>query len=162
MVNIPDHNICLRYFQSIVYRIDNKIVLARTMRNRRQAITWTNNNPVYWYIGICASPVIDGLLKNGHRAFNLSPHVQPHRHFVGDILICIFMNEKLRIPIRISPKDPIDNKSVLVQWIGTEQATSHYLTSIDRVYWRIYATLGGDGLTKRCVKWRRLVYWQLT
>ena len=50
---------------------------------------------------------------------NSSPPGQNGRHFADDIFKCIFMNEKFCILIRISlkfvPKDPVDNKSALVQ-----------------------------------------------
>ena len=50
---------------------------------------------------------------------------------------CIFLNESVRIPVRISlnlvPKSPIDNKPAIA-W-----------TNADPVHWRIYAALGGGG-----------------
>ena len=51
-------------------------------------------------------------------AYNSSPPGQNGRHFPDDIFICIFMNEKFCILIRISqrfvPKGPIENNPVLV------------------------------------------------
>ena len=50
---------------------------------------------------------------------NSSPPEQNGRHFSKDVFKCIFLNEKVRISIKISlkfvPKGPIDNESALVQ-----------------------------------------------
>ena len=47
------------------------------------------------------------------------PVTQNGRHFADDIFGCIFMNENFYILIKISlkfaPKDPFDNKQVLVK-----------------------------------------------
>ena len=47
-----------------------------------------------------------------------SPHGQNGRHFADDVFICIFVNEKFCILIKISlkfvPKDPVDNNPALV------------------------------------------------
>ena len=43
----------------------------------------------------------------------------------------------------------IINQNWFRQWLGTEQATSHYLKQwADPVHWRIYAALGGDELNQ--------------
>ena len=61
---------------------------------------------------------VDTLVVLGNY-FNSSPPGQNGHHFADDVFKCICMNEKLCISIRISlefvPKDPIDNKSALVQ-----------------------------------------------
>ena len=58
------------------------------------------------------------------------------------IFKCIFVNENIRISIRISlkyvPKDLIDNKLTLVKVMAWRRTGS--------VYWRIYAALGGAEL----------------
>ena len=82
--------------------------------------------------------------------FNSSPPEQNGCHFTDNILKCIFMNEKLCIPIQISlmfvPKGTIDNKStyglVPYKWHAIT------LTNADPVHWWIYAALGGDELIK--------------
>ena len=62
-----------------------------------------------------------------------------------DIFKCIFMNEKLRILIRISlkfvPKGPIDNKSALVwvmvwHWTGDEPLSEPVLDEFTDAYMR--------------------------
>ena len=64
-------------------------------------------------------PDLQSLLEG----FNLSHPRQNGGHFTDDIFNCIFLNEKVRISIRISlkfvPKCPNNNKSAM--------ATSHYL-----------------------------------
>ena len=60
------------------------------------------------------------------------------------------MNEKFCILIQISlkffPKGAIDNKLVLVLWLGAEQATSHYLNQ----YWP-------SSRTRICSTWGRWI-----
>ena len=55
-----------------------------------------------------------------HDSFNSTPPGQNGCHFEDDIFRCIFLNEKFCISIKISlkivPKGPINNKTVLV-WI---------------------------------------------
>ena len=59
---------------------------------------------------------------------------------------CIFLNENIWISIKISlkivPKCPINNILLFILWLGSDQATSHYLDQWWYVYWRIYASLG--------------------
>ena len=49
---------------------------------------------------------------------NSSPPEQNGRHFTDDIFMCIFLNEKFCISIKISlkfvPKGPVDNNAALV------------------------------------------------
>ena len=59
-------------------------------------------------------------LKNiVHRTFNALRPRQHGRYFADDLLKCIFLNEKVWIPIEISlkfvPKDPINNIPAFVQ-----------------------------------------------
>ena len=66
---------------------------------------------------------------------------------------CISLNENYRIPIYISlkffPKGPIDNKPALVQVMAWRRTGDKPLPELMlTVYWRIYATLGGDELSK--------------
>ena len=75
------------------------------------------------------------------------------RHFADDIFKCIFLNENVWIPIKISlkfvPKDQINKILALVQIIAwRHQAASHYLDQWWLVYWRIYASLGLNELTR--------------
>ena len=59
-----------------------------------------------------------------------------------DIFKCIFLNENVRISIKISlkfvPKRPINNIPVLVQIMAWRRPGD--------IHWRIYAALGGDEL----------------
>ena len=77
---------------------------------------------------------------------NSSPRGQNGRHFADDIFICIFVNEKFDILIKISlkfvPKGPIDNKPV------GYSAPSHYLNQC----WP-------SSLTHICGTRRRWVKW---
>ena len=57
---------------------------------------------------------------------------QNWRHFADDIFKCIFVDENIKIPIKISlkfvPVGPINNIPALVQiMVGAVQATNHYL-----------------------------------
>ena len=62
------------------------------------------------------------------------------------IFTCIFLNENVKISIKISlkfvPKGPIDNKPALAQVMAWCR------TGADPVHWRISAALGGDELTR--------------
>ena len=81
---------------------------------------------------------------------NSSPPEQNDRHLADDILKCIFMNEKFCILIQISlmfvPKDPIDNKSALVQVMAWRRNRRQAITwdNVDPVHWHIllYVALG--------------------
>ena len=57
-------------------------------------------------------------VTKGVRSLNTLRSRQNGRHFVDDILKCIFVNENVWIPIEISltfvPKGPIDNIPALV------------------------------------------------
>ena len=84
--------------------------------------------------------------------------------FAGDILKCIFMDEKfcvsIPIPWKFVPKGPIDNEATLVQIMAwapyRRQAIT--LTNADPVHWHIYTSLGEDELEL----WRITVnnHWQ--
>ena len=82
-----------------------------------------------------------------HPYLTQSPPGQNGRHFADDVSICIFMNEKLCIWIRISlkfaPKGSIGNKPP-----GTYQATGHYLNQCYVIHWRSYVALVWDELRR--------------
>ena len=72
---------------------------------------------------------------------------QNGRRFADDTFKWIFLNENVRISIKISlkfvPKGPINNNPALVQIMAWHrQTTSRYLNQWWLVYWRIYASLG--------------------
>ena len=68
---------------------------------------WSRDNGIALYISFTCS-----------RATNSSPPGQNDRHFADDIFICIFMNGKfcilLKISLKFVPKGPIDNNPALV------------------------------------------------
>ena len=70
---------------------------------------------------------------------------QNGRHFADDIFKCIFLNENIWIPVKISlkfaPQGPINNIPALVQ-IMAWRRPSHYLNQWWLDYRRIYAPLG--------------------
>ena len=74
-----------------------------------------------------------------------------------DIIKCIFLNENVRIPIKISlkivPKGPNNKFSS----IGSDNGlvTRHYLKQCWLVYRRIYASLGLNELTLIWHMWGR-------
>ena len=78
--------------------------------NRRQAITWTNADPVYWCIYAAYM-----------RGDELWPR-QNGRHLQDDIFKCIFLKENTWISINISlkfvPKGPFNNIPALVRIIA--------------------------------------------
>ena len=88
-----------------------------------------------------------------HIAMHSSTPGQNGGRFADDVFRWIFMNEKFCILIKISlkfvPKGSIDNIPALWQWLGANQATSHYLDHWVMIffYWRIYASLGLNKLT---------------
>ena len=70
---------------------------------------------------------------------------QDGRHFPGDIFKCISLNEDVWIFIKISLKFvPRVQLTILLwlRWLGTIQATSHYLNLWWLVYWWKNASLG--------------------
>ena len=73
---------------------------------------------------------------------------QNGRLFVDDTFKCIFLNENIRILIKISlqfiPKYPqLTNVNHWFRWwLGADQATSHYLNQWWLDYWPIDALLG--------------------
>ena len=73
--------------------------------------------------------------------------IQNGRHFTDDTLKRIFVNENVRISIKISlkfvPKGPINNISTLVQIMAWRRSGDKPLSeSMLLVYRRIYASLG--------------------
>ena len=71
---------------------------------------------------------------------------QNGRRFADDNFECIFLNENVRILIKISlkfvPEGPINNIPSFVQKMAcADQATSHHLNQWWLVYRRIYASL---------------------
>ena len=104
------------------------------MPSRQQAIIWTNDGLVYWWIDALLAlnelieskvdlHLIFSLASAWHVLmlfiFNSSPPGQNGRRFADDVFKCIFVNEKICILIEISlkfvPKGLIDNKAALVQ-----------------------------------------------
>ena len=74
---------------------------------------------------------------------------QNGRHFADDIFKCIFLNENVWIPTKISLKFV---QLTIFQhwfryWLGASQVTSHYLNQWWLVYWRKYASLGFNELS---------------
>ena len=75
-------------------------------------------------------------------------HRQSGRHFLDDIVKCIFMNENVKISIKISLKSVSQGSTLQYSSIGSDnglapsrrQAIIWINGSI--VYWRIYASLG--------------------
>ena len=77
---------------------------------------------------------------------------QNGRNFPDDIFTWVFLNENVRISIKISlkfvPWGPINNIPSLVQIMAWQiMAPSHYLNQGWKVYWRIYASLGLNELS---------------
>ena len=73
---------------------------------------------------------------------------QHRRHFADDTFKRIFLNENIRISMKISlkfvPNGPINNilASVpIMECLGADQATSHYLNQWWLDHWRIYSPL---------------------
>ena len=78
---------------------------------RQKAITWSNGDPIHWCIH----------MSTGHNVLTLNT-LRPRQngcHFADDIFKCIFLNENVWIPVKISlkfvPKGPINNIPALVQ-----------------------------------------------
>ena len=90
-------------------------------------------------------------------SFNTLRPRQNGRHFADDTFKRIFLNENVRIPIKISmkfvPKGPINNIPALVQIMAWRRpGDNHYLNQWWLVYWRIYASLGLNELTSHISK----------
>ena len=69
-----------------------------------------------------------------------------------DIFKCIFLNESVRISIKISlkfvPKGPIDNKSALVQVMAWRRTGDKPLSEPMLTQFTEYAALGGEELSQ--------------
>ena len=82
---------------------------------------------------------------------NSSPPGQNGRHFSDDTFrwpngkFCIL----IEISLKFVPKGPLDNNPALVQIMAWRRVGDNplSLTNADPIYWRIYASLGGDELT---------------
>ena len=75
--------------------------------------------------------------------FNTLRQRQNGRHYPDDIFKWIFLNENIWIAMNISMKFDPNSPFNLFQhwfrsWLGTDQATSHYLKQWWVVYWHIY------------------------
>ena len=72
-------------------------------------------------------------------------------YFADDIFKCIFLNENIWISLKISLKFLSSELTIFQhwfrQWLGADQATSHYLNRCWLVYWRIYPSLGLNELS---------------
>ena len=92
---------------------------------------------------------------------------QNGRHFTDDIFKCIFLNENISFPIKVSlkfvPKGPINNIPSLVQKMDWRRSGDKPLSEPMMVYRRIYASIGLKELTGsgRCNGRRRLVIFKL-
>ena len=80
--------------------------------------------------------------------------------FADDVFKCIFVNENVRILIKISlkfaPKDPIYNMPALVQIMAWRRPGK-------LVYWRLHASLGLNELTDCALEmfWDMVVIWSV-
>ena len=96
------------------------------------------------------------VLAKATSELNPSPPGQNGRHFADDIFICIFVNEKFGILIKISlkfvPRGPVDNNPALV-YNGFAPNRWHAIiwTNADPIHWRIYAAPEGDELIIRII-----------
>ena len=77
---------------------------------------------------------------------------------------CIFMNEKFHILIRISlkflPKDLFGSQYWFGQWLGAEQATSHFLKQSWSGSLTHICSTCGDELHDNVIKWKHFLrYW---
>ena len=69
-------------------------------------------------------------------------------HFADNIFICIFVNKKfcilIKILLKFVPKGPIDNSLGLVNGLALNRRQAIILTNADPIHWCIYVALGGD------------------
>ena len=75
------------------------------------------------------------------------------RHFADDIFKYIFLNENVWISLKISLIFVLRLKLPILQhrfrsWLGTDQATSHYLNQFWLVYWCMYVSFSLNELNK--------------
>ena len=123
---------------------------------------WWQNNAFWWFVIKMATAYIDryrivqkALGPQWTQAiyFNSLRPRQNGRHFADDIFKCIFLNENIWIPIKMSLKfvseGPINNIPALVQVMAWCRTGDKPL-SVQR---RIYASLGLNELTLCCCKW---------
>ena len=80
---------------------------------------------------------------------------QNGRHFADTIFQCIFLNEKALISLKISqkfiPMVRINNIPALVQIMALHRPGDKPLYEPWLVYWRIYASLGLNDLTRQAM-----------
>ena len=75
------------------------------------------------------------------------------RHFADDIFKYIFLNDNVWISLKISLIFVLRLKLPILQhrfrsWLGTDQATSHYLNQFWLVYWCMYVSFSLNELNK--------------
>ena len=81
---------------------------------------------------------------------NSFPHGQDGHHFADDIFICIFVNEKFCILIKLSlkfvPKGPIVIRLSfgLDNGLAPNRRQAILWTNAATIHWRIHAAPGGD------------------
>ena len=100
--------------QQTKYLIANRFIFRiQEFERVRSSLRWASIQSPWRHCHDGMTPSLACLL------FNSSPPGQNGRHFPGDILSCIFINEKFCILIKISlkfvPKAPIDNIPALIQ-----------------------------------------------
>ena len=107
---------------------------------------------IFMTVFICVPNIISQHICRCFDPFNTLRPRQKGRHFADDIFKCIFLNENAWISLKISlqfvPKVRINNIPALVQIMAWRRpGASHYLNQWRIIYWRIYASLGLNGLS---------------
>ena len=121
------------------------------------------------FVRKCAEPALEIRDKErGTASIDSSPPEQNGRHFPDDIFKCIFMNEKFRILIRISPKfvhkRPINNIPAMVQimvWRRSGKAWLQWRKSNLSESWLRSLQSVTDKLTdKQAIQWFTVYGWK--
>ena len=121
------------------------------LNNSAHFFGWYLDRAIIWWCYMLEYDAVQWLIWWIHPFNTLGPR-QNGRHFPDDIFKCIFLNENVRVSIKISLKIVPMVQSTLFQnwlrqWLGAGQATSHCLSQWWLVYWRIYASHGRNELT---------------
>ena len=121
------------YFYGSNWKLPSAVSDNGLAPNRRQAIIWTNADPIDWrvYAALGGDELKQGLTHCGRNN---------GRHFPDDIFKYIFLNENVWISTKFSlkyvPMGPINNILALVQMMAWQRIG----------FWHIYASLGLNGL----------------
>ena len=138
---------------SLAISQESLAVIAGTKLVSWYIITWTSHCASLIWGSVAAYFFCQCTISSELQLLNTLRPRQNGRHFPDDIFKWIFVNENAWISINIHWSLFLGVQLTIFQhwfrwWLGAGQATRHYLNQCWLVYWRIYASLGLNELTR--------------